>query len=42
MFFDAYMDGFHIIAMDEATKYGDNFVECIGCKDVVTDKLLQL
>ena len=32
------MDGFRIMPMDEAAKYGDIFVTVTGCKDVITEK----
>ena len=32
------MDGFRIMPMDEAAKYGDIFVTVTGCKDVITPK----
>ncbi len=35
---DATMDGFRIMPMDEAAKYGDIFVTVTGCKDVITPK----
>ncbi len=35
---DATMDGFRIMTMDEAAKYGDIFVTVTGCKDVITEK----
>ena len=35
---DATMDGFRIMPMDEAAKYGDIFVTVTGCKDVITEK----
>jgi adenosylhomocysteinase len=35
---DATMDGFAIMPMDEAAKYGDIFVTVTGCKDVITGR----
>ncbi len=35
---DATMDGFRIMPMDEAAKYGDIFVTVTGCKDVIVKK----
>jgi len=35
---DATMDGFRIMPMDEAAKYGDIFVTVTGCKDVIVDR----
>jgi adenosylhomocysteinase len=35
---DATMDGFRIMPMDEAAKYGDIFVTVTGCKDVITPR----
>lgn len=35
---DATMDGFRIMTMDEAAKYGDIFVTVTGCKDVIVDR----
>ena len=35
---DATMDGFRIMTMDEAAKYGDIFVTVTGCKDVIVEK----
>ncbi len=35
---DATMDGFRIMPMDEAARYGDIFVTVTGCKDVITEK----
>ena len=35
---DATMDGFRIMPMDKAAKYGDIFVTVTGCKDVITEK----
>ena len=35
---DATMDGFRIMPMDEAARYGDIFVTATGCKDVITAK----
>ena len=35
---DATMDGFRIMPMDEAAKYGDIFVTVTGCKDVITER----
>ncbi len=35
---EAYMDGFDVMTMDEAAKYGDIFVTVTGCKDVITEK----
>ncbi|HAE44635.1 MAG TPA: adenosylhomocysteinase, partial [Lachnospiraceae bacterium] len=39
---DATMDGFRIMPMDEAAKYGDIFVTVTGCKDVITEKHFRL
>ncbi len=35
---DATMDGFLIMPMDEAAKYGDIFVTVTGCKDVIVER----
>ena len=35
---DATMDGFRIMTMDEAAKYGDIFVTVTGCKDVIVER----
>lgn len=35
---DATMDGFRIMPMDEAAKYGDFFVTVTGCKDVIVQR----
>ena len=35
---DATMDGFQIMPMDEAAKYGDIFVTVTGCKDVIVPR----
>ena len=35
---DATMNGFQVMPMDEAAKYGDVFVTVTGCKDVITPK----
>ncbi|MBQ1310297.1 MAG: adenosylhomocysteinase, partial [Blautia sp.] len=35
---DATMDGFRIMPMDEAAKYGDIFVTVTGCKDVIVER----
>ena len=35
---DATMNGFRVMPMDEAAKYGDIFVTVTGCKDVITEK----
>ena len=35
---DATMDGFRIMTMDEAAKYGDVFVTVTGCKDVIVER----
>lgn len=35
---DATMDGFRIMPMDEAAKYGDIFVTVTGCKDVIVKR----
>ena len=35
---DATMNGFRVMPMDEAAKYGDIFVTVTGCKDVITPK----
>ena len=35
---DATMDGFRIMPMDEAAKYGDIFVTVTGCRDVITGR----
>ena len=35
---DATMDGFRIMKMDEAAKYGDIFVTVTGCKDVIVPR----
>ena len=35
---DATMDGFRIMQMDEAAKYGDIFVTVTGCKDVIVPR----
>ena len=34
---DATMDGFRIMTMDEAAKYGDIFVTVTGCRDVIVE-----
>ncbi len=39
---DATMNGFRVMPMDEAAKYGDIFVTVTGCKDVITPKHFQL
>lgn len=39
---DATMDGFRIMPMDEAAKYGDIFVTVTGCKDVITPKHFEM
>lgn len=33
---EAYMDGFEVMPMNEAAKYGDFFITVTGCKDVIT------
>ena len=35
---DATMDGYRIMPMDEAAKYGDIFVTVTGCKDVIVPR----
>ena len=35
---EAVMDGFEVMKMEEAAKYGDFFVTVTGCKDVITEK----
>ncbi len=35
---EAVMDGFQVMKMEEAAKYGDFFVTVTGCKDVITEK----
>ena len=35
---DATMNGFRVMPMDEAAKYGDIFVTVTGCKDVITPR----
>ena len=35
---DATMDGFRIMPMDEAAKYGDIFVTVTGCNDVIVER----
>ena len=35
---DATMNGFRVMPMDEAARYGDVFVTVTGCKDVITPK----
>ena len=35
---DATMNGFRVMPMDEAARYGDIFVTVTGCKDVITPK----
>lgn len=35
---EAVMDGFTVMPMDEAAKYGDLFVTLTGCSDVITKK----
>ncbi|MEY8427913.1 adenosylhomocysteinase [Lachnospiraceae bacterium 46-15] len=35
---DATMDGYQIMPMDEAAKYGDIFVTVTGCKDVIVPR----
>ncbi len=35
---DATMDGFRIMPMDEAARYGDIFVTVTGCKDVIVPR----
>ena len=35
---DATMDGFRIMPMEEAARYGDIFVTVTGCKDVITEQ----
>ena len=39
---DATMNGFRVMPMDEAAKYGDIFVTVTGCKDVITPKHFQV
>ncbi len=36
---EARMDGFDVMEMEEAAKYGDFFVTVTGCKDVITKKV---
>ncbi len=38
---EARMDGFDVMEMTEAAKYGDFFVTVTGCKDVITKKAFQ-
>ena len=35
---EAYMDGFTVETMEEASKKGDFFITVTGCKDVITEK----
>ncbi len=35
---EAVMDGFEVMKMEDAAKYGDFFVTVTGCKDVITEK----
>ncbi len=35
---EARMDGFDVMEMEEAAKYGDFFITVTGCKDVITKK----
>ena len=35
---EARMDGFSVMEMEEAAKYGDFFITVTGCKDVITQK----
>ncbi len=35
---EAVMDGFDVMPMNEAAKYGDFFVTVTGCRDVITEK----
>ncbi len=35
---EAVMDGFKVMKMEEAAKYGDFFVTVTGCSDVITEK----
>ena len=35
---EATMDGYRVMPMDEAARYGDIFVTVTGCKDVITPK----
>jgi len=39
---DATMNGFRVMPMDEAAKYGDIFVTVTGCKDVITPRHFQV
>jgi len=35
---EAVMDGFKVVSMDEAAKYGEFFVTVTGCSDVITER----
>ncbi len=35
---EAYMDGFSVMTMDDASELGDIFITVTGCKDVITEK----
>ena len=37
---EAFMDGFTVMTMEEASKFGDVFVTLTGCRDVITKKHL--
>jgi adenosylhomocysteinase len=39
---EAHMDGFTVMAMDEAARIGDIFVTTTGCRDVITEKHFRL
>ena len=39
---DATMNGFRVMPMDEAARYGDIFVTVTGCKDVITPRHFQV
>ena len=39
---DATMNGFRVMPMDEAAKYGDIFVTATGCKDVIVERHFQV
>lgn len=35
---EAHMDGFEVVQMDQAAKYGDIFVTCTGMRDIITKR----
>ena len=39
---DATMNGFRVMPMDEAAKFGDIFVTATGCKDVIVERHFQV